>query len=211
MKSVWSIILRFIGSVGGVGAVLCFFANKIADKLGRNYESRLARQLEAYKSELNSKEHIVQLQYEKEFQSYSELLSKACAMVQCSFWLFPTCLDAVPQSEKEKYDLFSDRYRQAQEAHNSFLAMYLERTPFLNDNISDKFEHLRNLCEKQINMFIFCGALALQQAHKDEIKDKRKDDEADKCYLRTEEISKELKDLLNAIKTYLNELKAERT
>lgn len=210
MEEVWKTVAAIVVSVGGTGAIIAavvsFCANRIADRLEKKYENKLDKQLEEYKSELNSKEYITQVQFDKEFKSYADLLSKANAMVQYSFWLFPSCIDSVPQSEEEKRNIFVERYQKAVEAYNAFLTMHLETIPFIDDTISNRFQHLSDLCKLQINMTTICGALAPRRdKYVEEI-----DGEVGNCYLRTAQITKEHDDLLKSIHLYLNELKSKR-
>lgn len=210
MEEVWKTVAAIVVSVGGTGAIIAavvsFCANRIADRLEKKYENKLDKQLEEYKSELNSKEYITQVQFDKEFKSYADLLSKANAMVQYSFWLFPSCIDSVPQDEKERRKMYLDRYQKATDAYNAFLTMHLGTSPFLNDSISDKFQHLGDLCKKQISMMTYCGALAPHRStYVEEI-----DGEAGNCFHRTEEIAKEHEELLQSIRVYLNELKSKK-
>ena len=74
-----------IVSAGGIGgiviAVIKFSANIIADRLSKQYENKLERTLEKYKTELSKKEYVSKTRFDAEFSIYKELSEKNISMV----------------------------------------------------------------------------------------------------------------------------------
>ena len=77
---IWKIILAALASVGGVAGLIVlaikFASNIIAERLSQNYELKLQKELEAFKSTLTKKEYVSKARFDAEFNIYREL-SKA--------------------------------------------------------------------------------------------------------------------------------------
>ena len=208
--SVIKIVFTGIASIGGAGAIIWavvkFSANRIADRLSKKYEYLLNEKLESYKAELDKKNYITQVCFDKEFHAYSALIEATNEMVLKCFWLFPTCLDRIPANEDEHLEMATNRYKEAAEAHIKYNSLLMGNLPFLNKEISGSFQELRKLCGKQLTMYTYCGDLASKRGGYNASIDKAKD----LCWDRTDEIIKKQEELNEQLRIYLSSLAEKR-
>lgn len=77
MSIIIQIVIAVIISAGGISgiilAVIKFSSNIIADKLSKKYELKLNKELEKYKTHLDSKIYITKAKFDKEFELYQQL------------------------------------------------------------------------------------------------------------------------------------------
>lgn len=161
LKDIVNIVLAAIASVGGAGGIITlvvrFTANRIADSLEKKYEYKLEEKLEAYKSELNSKAYITQVQFDKEFQSYVNLVEKCNKMVNGCYSLFPTGLLTMPEDKEKRKAFYKDLFDESVNAYNSFSNELGSSAPFISQELFDGFNEIRQLCSLQINFFNLYG------------------------------------------------------
>ena len=100
IQTIWSLTGSIIASVGGAGVIICatssFLSNKIANHIELNYEHRLNKEFEQYKSKLESKRYVTRTQFDSEFEIYRSLSKAFFTMLlklsQSSFLhFFPNC------------------------------------------------------------------------------------------------------------------------
>lgn len=208
--SVLKIVFTGIASIGGAGAIIWavvkFSANRIADRLSKKYEYVLNEKLESYKAELDKKNYITQVCFDKEFHAYSALIEATNEMVLKCFWLFPTCLDRIPVDEDEHLEMAKNRYKDAAEAHIKYNSLLMGSLPFLNKEISDSFQKLRELCGKQLSMYTYCGELAPKR----DVFVKSVETAKDLCWDRTDKIIKKQEELSEQLRIYLSSLAEKR-
>ena len=68
-----AVVITSGGISGIILAVIKFSSNIIADKLSKKYELKLNKELEKYKSNLDSKIYITKAKFDKEFELYQQL------------------------------------------------------------------------------------------------------------------------------------------
>lgn len=77
MNIILQIAIAVVISAGGISgillAVIKFSSNIIADKLSKKYEFKLNKELEKYKTHLDSKIYITKAKFDKEFELYQQL------------------------------------------------------------------------------------------------------------------------------------------
>ena len=71
------IAIAIVISAGGISgiilAIIKFSSNIIADRLSKTYELKLNKELEKYKTRLDSKIYITKARFDKEFELYQQL------------------------------------------------------------------------------------------------------------------------------------------
>lgn len=83
---IWQdVVLTVIASAGGIGFIILsavkLSANIIADRLEKKYTLKLDKEIEKYKSNLESKVYISRAKFDKEFMLYQDLSEKQITLV----------------------------------------------------------------------------------------------------------------------------------
>ena len=93
MTIFWQIVTGILASVGGVAGLIIIiikvFSNTIAERLSKKYELKLNKELEKYKSNLDSKIYITKAKFDKEFELYQQLSRNFFLMIEKINSLYP--------------------------------------------------------------------------------------------------------------------------
>lgn len=139
--------LRLIAA-GGIGAAIAscignWFVNKKLQAQKHEHD----KQIEPLKSELQRKNTIHKLQFEKEFQLYEELW-KALVDVRSTAAITPS-VDIMPRDQSH-YDVYKGRFESAADAFNKANDLFKYHRPFYHDDVSKITEDLLGQCRKHI-------------------------------------------------------------
>ena len=93
MNIILQIAIAVVITSGGISgiilAVIKFSSNIIADNLSKKYELKLNKELEKYKSHLDSKIYITKTRFDKEFELYQQLSLNFFSMIEKIYSLYP--------------------------------------------------------------------------------------------------------------------------
>lgn len=204
LKDIWSVVSAIIVSVGGAGVIICaassFLANRISDRLEMKYQQALDRELEKYKSQLESKRYITKAQFDREFEIYTrlsktffELKVRAHSVTIGDYYSYTDDRAAMIEIDNKYYSVFAKSLNEAQKA-------LFENGAFIPEHIYSKYHQL----------FMEVQALFRnydERAHayaKGEIKlsDRVTQDDIDRYYT----ISNELEIINSSLREYLTTL-----
>lgn len=205
MQIVGGIIVSFGGATAIVGAGVKWCADRIAERLSSKYEMKLNKELESYKAQLDKKTYISRARFDAEFQIYKDLSEKVLSMVECTYWLFPRCLDKVPMDEEERKKIYLERYKNANEAIGQAQSSIRANAPFIPKGFYEQFEEIAMLCLQQYNMYAWCGELT-QVSKKSMRPSEAMLKEEEKCWTRTEQIWQKRESLMQSLREYLQKL-----
>lgn len=142
LSTILSIAATIIASIGGAGVIICtvvkFCADMIANRLEARYEQRLSKELEAYKSKLESKIHISNARFDREFAIYQNLSETHITMVY-DMGEAVAIARGMYQDDREKIEEFmqkADKHLNDAEMTNKRCA------PFISKEIFDKYKAL---------------------------------------------------------------------
>jgi len=135
-------------AAGGIGAAIIGVIGKlVVDRKLQEQKHKYDKQIEPLKSELQRKNTIHKLQFEKEFKLYEELW-KALVDVRSTAIITPT-VDIMPK-EQALHDVYKDRYESAVDAFNKANDLFKYHRPFYHDDVSKITEELLAQCRKHI-------------------------------------------------------------
>lgn len=85
MSNVWNTAFAIIASFGGAAAIICavikFSSSIIADGLSKKYQLEIDIKLEKIKSELENKNYVSKVRFDREFEIYQELSERRLELV----------------------------------------------------------------------------------------------------------------------------------
>ena len=201
---VWKIILASLASVGGVSGLIIiaikFSSNIIAERLSKKYELKMSKELEKYKSNLDSKIYISKTKFDAEFNIYRELSKAFFHMVKDISIMIPYGFSTVPADE-------TARKKHEENAHSNAVSSVViaqdilnGNAPFIPDNFLKEYNELLKLSRMQINVFQerWNVLYLASQAEKESL--------SSEDYKRTGELNQKLNELNNSIREYLSKL-----
>lgn len=203
-SDVVGIVITAIASVGGIGAIIVwiikFLANKIAERISKNFQETLDEKLEKYKSELSKKEYVSKTKFDTEFILYRELSSAFAEMVKCVSILIPSGLTKVPSDKKECLNYEKKCYESASPAFIKAQDTLNANIPFITEDIYEGYKELLALALMQLNEYEqrFVVTDLRPQSEKESF--------SDKAYARTEELNKKWIKLNQKIREYISTL-----
>jgi hypothetical protein len=135
-------------AAGGIGAAIIGVIGKlVVDRKLQEQKYEYDKQIEPLKSELQRKNTIHKLQFEKEFQLCEELW-KALVDVRSSAIITPT-VDIMPKG-KSPYDVYKERFENAVDAFNKANNLFEYHRPFYHDDVSKITGDLLSQCRGYI-------------------------------------------------------------
>lgn len=150
-------IIAFIGSLGGMSAVVMaivhFSADKIAQHLQEKYDLRLKKELEEYKSDLENKNHISKTRFDAEFAIYRELSVAFFTLIRDMEEMIPVGVVSRPLNEEAREKWISDAYDKFRASFIKAQDVLYRNAPFISKNLLEKHEELLVLCRMQINAY----------------------------------------------------------
>ena len=147
-----AVVITSGGISGIILAVIKFSSNIIADKLSKKYELKLNKELEKYKSNLDSKIYITKAKFDKEFELYQQLSRNFFYMIEKLHTLYPI---VGIQSKDEDFPIFFDNmnYKEtqvaaikAQETINSYAA-------FITKDFYESYNNILEECRGLIYLY----------------------------------------------------------
>ena len=164
-NEIGKIVLELIAGIGGVGAVFIavirFSSNIIAERLTSKYELKLNKELEKYKANLESDNHISRALFDKEFniyQKYSNIFGELHNNIQIYHHLeyldreteekedrdfnMPNLLEEVPDRKQYKQALSTDILEELFE----FRKKLSQTDAFIPNKIWNLYMNLYNVC-----------------------------------------------------------------
>lgn len=141
------------GSISGIIlAVIKFSSNIIADKLSKKYELKLNKELEKYKSNLDSKIYITKAKFDKEFELYQQLSRNFFYMIEKLHTLYPI---VGIQSKEEDFPLISDNmnYKEAQVAAIKAQETINSYAAFISKEFYENYNNILEECRGLIYIY----------------------------------------------------------
>ena len=156
MNIILQIAIAVVLSAGGISgiilAVIQFSSNIIAERLSKKYEFKFNKELEKYKTHLDSKIYITKAKFDKEFELYQELSRNFFFMIEKVHALYPM-LGTKTEDEllNVKIDMLSFKEDQvatvkAQESINSYAA-------FITKDFYEKYKHILEECRGLVGVY----------------------------------------------------------
>lgn len=157
----WDDILKILAavlsSVGGLSAVIIFVvkcsSGIIAKRLEERYSLQLSKELEAYKSKVESKTYISKTKFDAEFSLYRELSKTFFDAVKAISIMIPYGVakyaadpDTRKKQQKEQYDRALQATVCAQDTLKSNI-------PFITEDIYDLYSDILVDCQTQLDVF----------------------------------------------------------
>lgn len=147
-----AVVITSGGISGIILALIKFSSNIIADKLSKKYELKLNKELEKYKSNLDSKIYITKAKFDKEFELYQQLSRNFFYMIEKVHALYPM-LGTKSKNEllNAKIDMLTFNEAQvatvkAQECINSYAA-------FIAKDFYEKYKHILEECRGFVGIY----------------------------------------------------------
>ena len=173
--------LKLIVSGGLGGTIVGIIGKLVVDRKLQAQKLEHNKQLASLESQLEKKNTVHKLQFEKEFQLYGELWKKLVD-VRSSVIITPT-LDMM-QKDKPHYEVYKERFEIAVDAFNKANGLFEYHRPFYHDDVSKITEKLLGQCRGYIRrVAIMLGS--------------KKDD--DKLLDKADELLKKVPEAINEI------------
>ena len=209
-SDIWKIVVTAMLSIGGASGLIFilikFSAEKIAERLSKKYEYMLNEKLETYKSELDKKNYISKARFDLEFSIYGEISEALLIAVESCFWLFPSCLDSIPEDEDKAEEMYRKRYETAINNVVKLQRLLGSKSPFISEELYNDFMGIKKLLTLQVNMYAYCGALQKRKG----IFNKTMADAESEAWLRTVEISNKHNDIIIKMRSYFELLEISK-
>lgn len=203
-NDIWKIVFGVIAGFGGISGALClvikFSAETIAKRLEEKYTLKLNKELEKYKSDLDSKTYITKSKFDVEFSIYRGLSKKFYNMALAIQVMIPAGLTQVAANKEKRKENDENNYREALQAVGAAQDELHENIPFITEDVFNKYNSILRLARIQLHVFSerWNVAYLAPQAEKE-----RLDIEDHK---RTKQIFDELHQLNKEIRDYLSQL-----
>lgn len=191
MNIILQIAIAVIISAGGISgiilAVIKFSSNIIADKLSKKYELKLNKELEKYKTHLDSKIYITKAKFDKEFELYQQLSRIFFYMIEKIHALYPI---VGIQSENNDFQLNTNsmNYKEAQVATIKAQETINSYAAFITKDFYESYNNILEECRGLIYLYST---------------DKKTDTES---FAIMEKIKKMFEQLNNKLREYLSKL-----
>jgi hypothetical protein len=178
-------------SLGGSG-IFTFLLNRFF------FEKRF----EAYKSKLDKKNYIGKMRYDYEFSMYGIMSEALYNVVQDCFWLFPTCLDTIPEDKDKANEVYNNRYKKAHGSCYNLQNLLETKSPFMSEEIYNQFSEINKFLIGQITAYEYFGPIGRYRNSTDKI---HREEEMN-AWKRTDDIKIKHKDIVNKIRKHLNSI-----
>lgn len=198
------IVLGILTSLGGIGGVILivikFSSDTIAKRLEEKYSLRLNKELENYKSKLDSKTYISKAKFDTEFSVYRELSKSFFEMAKTITAMIPSGFARYPADPEARKEYENELYSKALQATVIAQDALFSNASFISNELYDKYDEILMLCRQQLSSFeerwnVYYLA---PQSEKESFS---RDD-----YKRSREINEKLKELNQMIREYLSKI-----
>lgn len=224
LEEIFKVAGALIVSIGGSGAILFGLSSWLgkvwANRILETEKKKFAMEIEKYKSKLNKEiniansiidkaVYVTKLQYDKEFSIYLEIWEKLAKCVISTKALYPT-FENVPSDENELKEFKENKWSRFVESYNEYSNAIIKYSPFYEEKIHKGFIELRNLCNKQGNIFSLYEFEVKNSLTYAMVGDKRMSaEEHEEVYVQTPKKINELQELLQKeIRQHLKNLQA---
>ena len=157
LSTILSIAGAIIVSVGGAGVIICtvvkFCADMIANRLEARYEQRLSKELEAYKSNLESKTYISNARFDAEFSLYRDLSKAFLLMIKGVDLIISSGVSRTPADPEERRELNFNHYAEANNALVNAQDILFENAAFISEEIYNAYDELLQIGRQQVSVF----------------------------------------------------------
>ena len=154
---IWKIILAALASVGGVAGLVVlaikFASNIIAERLSQNYELKLQKELEAFKSTLTKKEYVSKARFDAEFSIYRELSRAFFNMARDINSLVPAGYSERPADEDAYKKYQEECWRASSQSLQTAQETLVQNAPFISEELYNDFLELVTLSRLQISAY----------------------------------------------------------
>ena len=156
MNIILQIAIAVIISAGGISgiilAVIKFSSNIIADKLSKKYELKLNKELEKYKTHLDSKIYITKAKFDKEFELYQQLSRNFFYMIEKIHALYPI---VGIQSEDNDFQLNTNsmNYKEAQVATIKAQETINSYAAFITKDFYEMYNKILQECRGLVGLY----------------------------------------------------------
>lgn len=203
-SDIWKIVLTCIASVGGIGgiitAVVKFSAGIITDRLSKDYQNRLSKEIEKLKTELSKKEYVSKTRFDTEFSIYRELGMTLSEMVKCINLMIPYGLTTFPKDEDKRTEYENNCFANAVSAVIKAQDALYANIAFIPENIYDEYQEVLRLSQMQVRVFEHRYNVLYLSSQKE--REQLKDED----YERTNTLNKKWQELNKSIRDYLSKL-----
>lgn len=154
---IWKIILAALASVGGVAGLIVlaikFASNIIAERLSQNYELKLQKELEAFKSTLTKKEYVSKARFDAEFSIYRELSRAFFNMARDINSLVPAGYSERPADEEAYKKYQEECWHASSRSLQTAQETLVQNAPFISEELYNDFLELVTLSRLQISAY----------------------------------------------------------
>lgn len=154
---IWKIILTALASVGGVAGLMVlaikFASNIIAERLSQNYELKLQKELEAFKSTLTKKEYVSKARFDAEFSIYRELSRAFFNMARDINSLVPAGYSEMPADEETYKKYQEECWHASSQSLQTAQETLVQNAPFISEELYNGFLELVTLSRLQISAY----------------------------------------------------------
>ena len=227
MDNILNIISLIIVSVGGTGVIILgissFIGKILANRIEEKYKSKLEKDIEKYKSEINAKLnkldkieekalYISKVNYDNEYKIYMEIWPKLINCANNTFRLYPRGIENVPADKEDLEKYKEKKYSDFVNSYNEFISCIDRYAPFYQEEFYNDLNQIKEHCfyigdlysmyefDVKYNLsFSGCRDLTLKTEERKEI------------FNREDSIVKLKQELLIKIRTYLNSLKLKES
>lgn len=200
-------VMQIIGISGGTSLIIVILAGKLWEiwfnRIKEGQKAEFETQIQNLKFEKEKLNYISKAQFDAEFKMYQELSEACFEMVLSSTALFPNYIDYLPESEEEQKEIFNKRYKDAVDKLVLYQNLLFKYAPFISKELYEKFEDLRKMVQAQTNWY---PDFKLGRIDNTEILRELKD-ERHNCIKRTPIIEQKHKEIIEALRIYLNNIK----
>ena len=201
---IWKIILAALASVGGVAGLMVlaikFASSIIAERLSQNYELKLQKELEAFKSTLTKKEYVSKARFDAEFSIYRELSRAFFNMARDINSLVPAGYSERPADEETYKKYQGECWHASSQSLQTAQETLVQNAPFISEELYNDFLELVALSRLQISAYTKRFNV-LYLAPREEKENYTAED-----YKRAREISQKFDALNKKIRNYLASL-----
>lgn len=201
---IWKIILAALASVGGVAGLMVlaikFASSIIAERLSQNYELKLQKELEAFKSTLTKKEYVSKARFDAEFSIYRELSRAFFNMARDINSLVPAGYSERPADEETYKKYQEECWHVSSQSLQTAQETLVQNAPFISEELYNDFLELVALSRLQISAYTKRFNV-LYLAPREEKENYTAED-----YKRAREISQKFDALNKKIRNYLASL-----
>lgn len=192
-------IMNIIIAAGGYAVAFCalfkFFGKKAIDFFVEKCRNELKKDIEQYKSQLETVQYVTKMRYDKTLTIFQEIIDALYDVIECIIVLIPSNGKInYPNNPSERGGFISHKLDEMKTKYNKSNNLVHRYIPFIDDVLENKF--IKLLEKIQLQILVFEKVEKIKQT--DQIKEED--------FKRTEEIETLFKDISHDIRQYLHSL-----